>query len=169
MSEVLEEVLANIQWPRETNVSFEFGADPKTVYLDVDLPEIADMPTQEASVAARGLRVNIRERSEARRQREYALHVHGVAFRVVGTTFSALPSVERVVFSGYSQRPERATGKVIDEYLLSTIVERSNWSEIDFNNLGEVDPITAFDRFGTRRQMSKSGLFAPIAPWEPNS
>jgi hypothetical protein len=165
MTTVLEQALAAVTWPRETNVSLEIGDDARTVYLDVDLPELDDLPTQEASVAGRGLRLNIRPRSETRRQKEYAQHVHAVAFRVVGTVFAALPPVERVVFSGYSQRPDRATGQVVDEYLLSASIERAQWSMIDFKNLTQLDVIAAFDRFDLRRKMNRSGAFSPIEPF----
>ena len=90
----LHEVLTAIPWPRETTVSFQVDDRGASALLDVDLPEIEDLPQQEATVAARGLKLNIHERSEARRRREYAVHVHAVRFRSIGETFAALPGVE---------------------------------------------------------------------------
>ncbi|MGX8841400.1 hypothetical protein ACWWKA_29655, partial [Klebsiella quasipneumoniae] len=40
----LEEVFSQTEWPRETLVSFEVRPEESTVWLDVDLPEIEDMP-----------------------------------------------------------------------------------------------------------------------------
>lgn len=165
MAEVLADRLARIEWPRETNISFEIECYGRTAYLDVDLPEIEDMPMQQARVAARGLRISIKQRSETQRRKEYMTHIHAIAFRVVAETFAALPSIERVVFSGYSQRADSATGRVNDEYLISVIVLRSAWSEIDFENLTNIDVVRAFERFDLRRNMTTTGTFTAIEPF----
>ena len=165
MTQLLEERLASIQWPRETSVSFELSEDGRTAFLDVDLPEIEDMPTHQAEVAARGLRIKIKERSDTQRRREYMTHIHAIGFRVLAEAFAALPTLERVVFSGYSQRPDRATGQVRDDYLISAVVTRSVWSDIDLTNLDAVDPVAAFERFDLRRKMTKTGVFSPIEPF----
>lgn len=164
MQQVLEEVFGNLEWPRETNISFEIPADGRTVALDVDLPEIEDMPRQSASVAARGYKINIKEKSDAQVRREYATHIHAVGFRLVGEVFRALPAADTVLLSAYSQRPNRATAQVDDEYLYSVRVPRSSWSQIDFANLGALDLVACFDRFELRRNMTKTGMFTPVDP-----
>lgn len=54
----LEEVFSQTEWPRETLVSFEVRPEESTVWLDVDLPEIEDMPDKVYSVNARGTDIN---------------------------------------------------------------------------------------------------------------
>ncbi|BEP51472.1 MULTISPECIES: hypothetical protein [Variovorax] len=49
----------------------------------------------------------------------YAAHAHGVAFLLIGETFTALPLVQEVVLSGYTQGRSAATGQVADGYVLS--------------------------------------------------
>ena len=44
MQDYLGDVLEALRWPGETNVNFEVEENGKTVYLDVDLPEIEDFP-----------------------------------------------------------------------------------------------------------------------------
>lgn len=39
-------------------------------------------------------------------------HVHGTAVRVIGEAFAALPTVEQIILSGYSLRPNRGTDHV---------------------------------------------------------
>ncbi|WP_228721610.1 hypothetical protein [Klebsiella pneumoniae] len=51
----LEEVFSQTEWPRETLVTFEVRPEESTVWLDVDLPEIEDMPDKVYSVNAREL------------------------------------------------------------------------------------------------------------------
>ncbi len=160
----LHEVLAAIPWPRETMVSFQVDDHGESALLDVDLPEIEDLPQQEATVAARGLKLNIHERSEARRRREYAVHVHAVGFRLIGETFAALPGVRTVTLSAYSQRPDPATAQVRDEYIYSVRLTREGWSRIDFTNLAVLDPVACLESYELRREMSASGEFEPIEP-----
>lgn len=165
MESFLEGAVSQIEWPRETLVSFQIEEDQATVYLDVDLPEIEDLPTEMATVASRGLRISVKEKSATQIRRDYAHHIHAILFRLIGEVFATLPSIELVVASGYSQRPDRATGQIVDEYLVSARVGRGLWEEIDFSNLAAVDLPLAFERFELRRKMTKTGIFRAVEPF----
>jgi hypothetical protein len=147
-------------------VHYDVAANGCTISLDVDLPEIEDLPSEQATVAARGLRVIVKPRSDTQRRIEYMRHVHGVLFRLVGEVFALFPHVARVLISGYSQRLDAATGVTRDDYLLSAIVDRPLWEGIDLTNLAAVDVVAAFERFELRRKMTKTGVFRSIAPFE---
>lgn len=165
-TEVLEKHVRTLDWPRETLISFEVGED-STVWLDVDLPEIEDLPTETAVVAKRGLKINVKTKSAAALRREYMTHVHGILFRLVGEVFHLLPSLNRVVASGYSQRPDPGTGQIRDDYLLSVCIERGSWEGLNFGNIGAIDLPTCLDGFNLRRKMTKTGIFKPIDPFDP--
>lgn len=165
MAAVLEARLEGLEWPRETNVSYDFTPDGTTLGLDIDLPEVEDMPDRQARVAASGKRAYIKTSSATQVRKEYMRLVHGIVFRALGEGFHALPAVERIVGSGYSQRPDPATGRRGDDYLLSAVVDRATWQRIDFAHLADVDVIVAFERFDLRRRMSKTGVFKPIEPY----
>jgi len=167
MESFLEMALQDIEWPRETNVAFDLLDQGRVVFLDVDLPEIEDMPKRTATVPQRGMRLSIKELSPTKVQRMYAAHVHGVAFLLIGETFAALPLVEHVVLSGYSQRRSATTGQIRDEYLLSVRVTREGWSVIDFEHLEAIDVVDALAQFEMRRTMSKTGIFKAIEPIDP--
>ncbi len=166
MSAVLHNAFASIEWPRETTVSYEVAGGGKTVLLDTDLPEVEDMPTQEAVVNARELRLGYKPRTAAQIQLDYAKHIHGIAFRLVGDVFAHLPSVTTVVFSGYSQRADPKTGNVENQYLLSTRVPHDKWEKINFQNLKAIDVIACFEQFELRRDMTGRGVFSPIEPFD---
>ncbi|MCT8959858.1 DUF4236 domain-containing protein [Pseudomonas veronii] len=161
----LEDNLQDIQWPRETAISLELLEDGQLVLLDVDLPEIEDMPSSTASVPSRGLKLSVKAMSTTAVQKLYMAHVHAVAFRIIGETFAALPKATTVVLSGYSQRPGKATGRITDEYLFSVRVNRTTWGDIDFGRLADIDVVEALARFDLRRQMSKTGIFKAIDPF----
>ncbi len=164
MERVLEDRLALLRWPRETRVSFQVRDGGRGVLLDVDLPEAEEMPKETAAPAARGLKLNIRSKSDTQVRREYMQHVHAVVFRIVGEVMHVLPSVEEVVASGYSQRPDPATGHLRDDYLLSARICRAAWEGLNFTNLAGLDVVACFEGFDLRRRMTKTGIFTPIEP-----
>ena len=158
----LEQRLQEIAWPQETNVSFEISGNGTQAALDVDLPEIEAMPRRVAVVPQRGYRLSVKEMSAVQVQKLYMNHVHGIGFRLIGETFAVLPTVGELVVSGYSQRPDKASGRIGDEYLYSVRVTRPEWERIDFGNLTAIDVVDALNRFELRRDMTKAGLFRPI-------
>lgn len=166
MEIVLEQSLMDIVWPRETSLSSEIRDDGRVVMIDVDLPEIEELPRKTASVPARGYKLSIKELPATRHQQLYMRHIHGIGFRIIGETFAVLPKAEGVVLSGYSQRPDKATGEVQDQYLYSVRVRRQEWAGINFANLDNVDPAEALGRFEIRRDMTKTGVLKAIEPFD---
>lgn len=158
-------VLQDIAWPKETLVTFEI---PKQGILaaDVDLPEIEDMPNKSASVPQRGYKLSVKEMGPTWVQKLYMRHVHAIGFRIAGEAFAASPKIEQVILSTYSQRPDKATGQIRDEYLYSVKITRDEWHSINFENLEQLDVVEALTRFELRRDMTKTGVFKPIQPFD---
>jgi hypothetical protein len=166
MDEALEIRLQRIEWPRETEVSFDLRDTGKLVLLDVDLPEIEDMPKHAFSVVKREMKLTTKDLSEKRVRELYMRHVHAVGLRLLGELFATLPACERAILSAYSQRASKRTGHVEDEYLYSVRASRERWLSLNFDDLAQVDPVEAFNAFEARRTMTKSGVFKPIAPFD---
>jgi len=166
MSAALKSAFATISWPRETNVSFEVTPDGHSVLLDVDLPEIQDMPDKMATVDRKALKLNIVARPAGQIQIDYLKHIHAIGFRLIGEVFAHLPAVAMVVFSGYSQRVNPQTGNSENDYLYSARVAREKWQQINFGNLAQVDVVACFEAFELRRKATKAGVISPIEPFE---
>lgn len=113
MQQVLEDNLQDIAWPRETLVSFEVQDAGKSVGLDVDLPEIEDLPRRVTTVPERGYKLSVKELKGKALQDLYARHVHGIGFRIIGEVFATLPTVEEVTLSAFTQRdaPDTASAR----------------------------------------------------------
>jgi len=158
-------VLQDIAWPKETLVTFEI---PKQGILaaDVDLPEIENMPNKTASVPQRGYKLSVKEMGHTQVQKLYMRHVHAIGFRIAGEAFATSPKIEQVILSTYSQRPDKATGQIQDEYLYSVKITRDEWHSINFENLEQLDVVDALARFELRRDMTKTGVFKPIQPFD---
>ncbi|MBP0639720.1 DUF4236 domain-containing protein [Cupriavidus sp. AcVe19-6a] len=161
----LGEVLSDIAWPRETEVAFEVLDEGRTVMLDVDLPEVEDMPSKIAAVPARGMKLSVKDLTSTKVQKLYMEHIHAVVFRLIGEVFAALPLAKEVVISGYSQRHNAGTGRLQDDYLLSVQVRRDDWNQIDFDHLDQIQVTESLSRFDLRRTMSKTGVFKAIEPF----
>ncbi|HBZ3144049.1 TPA: DUF4236 domain-containing protein [Klebsiella pneumoniae] len=159
----LEEVFSQTEWPRETLVTFEVRPEESTVWLDVDLPEIEDMPDKVYSVNARGTDINEKAMTEKAVRESYAKHVHGCLLRLAAIVFQTLP-FEQAVISGFTQRVSKRTGYLEDEYIISWRVRRSEIELINFGNLRGVDPIEALGDRGLIRKMSSTYIFQPIEP-----
>lgn len=164
MEGFLEENLQDITWPRETDVAFDIRDGGASVMLDVDLPEVEDMPTKLAAMPGRGLKLSVKEMTATKVQRLYAEHVHGILFRLIGEVFAALPRVQTVMASGYSQRRDPATAQMRDDYLLSVRVQRPDWEANDFTHLSAIDVVSSLTRYDLRRDMLKSGMLKSITP-----
>lgn len=165
IEQYFEAVLQDITWPRETLVAFDVQGNG-AIAIDVDLPEIEEMPSRIASVPLRGYRLSVKDMSATAVQKLYMSHVHSVGFRVAGEAFAASPAVGEVVLSAYSQRSNKATVQVGDEYLYSVKIRRDAWLRINFDGLAQLDVVEALGQFDLRRNMSKTGVFKTIQPIE---
>ena len=167
MAEALEASLATIEWPRETDIAFDLGDEATTIALDIDLPTEEQLPQSEWRLPSRQWRLIKEDFGPVVRRRMYRDHVHGVAFRVIGEIFAALPTIEKAVVSGFTQDIDPATGAEVEQYLYSVQVTRTQWQAIDFRRLEYLDPVAAMEGFELRRDMSKTGVFSAINPFEP--
>jgi hypothetical protein len=165
-STVLSHRLKTIRWPRETLVDWDVRGG--TLWMDVDLPTEARVPRKRFRVLQRGLRLGITELSDTQVRRIYKRYLHGALFRVAGEAFHALPALERVVVSGFTQEVDAATGAEIDTFLVSVQIPRGDWDTIRFDTLDQVDPVQALARFPHRRTMTATGVFRAIVPFSAN-
>lgn len=158
----LEAVISSIEWPRETHVSYQ--VDGTIAFLDVDLPEIEDMPQAVYGFSKRsGLTES--PKSETQIRKDFARHVHGVAFLLLGEVFRTIPSITEIVLSGYTQKIQPSTGREEDQYLYSLRVHRDQWKDINFSALSDIDPVEAIGGFEIRRNMTKTGIFKTVEPF----
>jgi hypothetical protein len=168
MSEYLEKVLQGLDWARETLVSYDINNSTNTVYIDIDLPEIEDIPQRTASIGATGKKLNIKNKTDKQLRLEYSTHIHAIALRVAAYTFATLPSINLIVISGYSQRLDKATAHTNEEYLYSVKFNKSDFSKLNFEKIELIDPIKAFDNFENIRKMTETGIFKKIEPFNTN-
>ena len=163
MFQVFEDAVQEINWPRETLIAFNFSDCGKQLFIDVDLPEIEDFPAREASVD--GSRLRVKKVSATRQRSLYAHHIGSIGLLLCGIGFNRLPSVRVVVISGFSQRMDSRTGHTNEEYLYSCKMTRRAFSQINFSQLGDLEPIQTLALGELRCNLSKTNLFKPVEPF----
>ncbi len=100
MSVVITNALASIEWPRETSVSFDIVDNGGTVLLDVDLPEIEDMPTQQAQISKKNFQLTTKDISQSQKQLDYLTHIHAIGFRFNWRCFCLFTNFVKSCFFG---------------------------------------------------------------------
>ena len=89
---VLAASFDQLEWPRETLVTLDIPLEDRTVWIDVDLPEIEDLPNQIAMLSSSGKKLNVKAKPQKALRLEYARHVHGIVFRLAATAFLRFPT-----------------------------------------------------------------------------
>jgi hypothetical protein len=148
-------------WPRETIISFEVIPEASLVRLDVDLPEIEDLPQATFALNRQGTQIIEKEMTQKAVRAAYARHVHGILLRLIGTTLYALP-FERVSICGFTQRVSKATGYLVDDYIIECLADQARLLKINFSNLDLVKPIKAINVFNPNRNMTTTFIFQSI-------
>lgn len=163
MEQVLSYVLSNLKWAKDTQVSFEFK-NQVTLALDVDLPNLDDMPKKAAELPSRGYKLLIKDRTETQLRKDFSRLIHAILFRITGEIFSALSALKKIVLSGYVQRKNPATGIPEDVYIISVEIDKEKWMDIDFQQLDTVSPVSALERFNLKKSIDRTSHFGPIDP-----
>lgn len=159
--QLLSDAFSSTVWPRETNVSFQVDIQQSLIELDVDLPEVEDIPTIEYRLNKRGTEILEKNKADKKIRMEYARFVHGILFKLVAISFNSLP-FNNMKVSGFTQRIDRATGRIKDDYIISSRVSRTEFEKINFNGLDMIDPVMSFDNFTLVRKMTATGIFKAV-------
>ncbi|RXI99556.1 DUF4236 domain-containing protein [Anaerobacillus alkaliphilus] len=162
MGQWLEYFLSELDFPLETNVSYDILA-AETVYLDVDLPQLEEIPLTTAEILRSG-KLKIHKKSQRELRENYAMMVGGTALYLCSYVFSLLPTCKTIIISGYTQVTNKATGHLDDQYIYSLKVDKGVFYSLNFL---EVHPITAFDNFEPIMNATKTYIFREITPYEP--
>lgn len=161
VSEGVESWISSCELPVDINVDYEWHQNESVMYLDVDLPEIEDIPEKEVVRLANG---NLKERKkpQATLKQEYVNLVLGLAIFISANVFNVSPAIHGIVISGYTQRRNKA-GDVNDEYVYSIKFTR----EIFENSvLSNVSPQNFCMRFENRSNITNSMLMKKIEPYK---
>ncbi len=161
VSDAVEGWIESCELPVEINVDYEWRRDQGTMYLDVDLPEIEDIPENEIVQLPSG---NLKEKKKTQStlKQEYVNLVFGLAIFISANIFNASPAIRNIIISGYTQRRNKA-GEINDEYVYSIKFTRDIFEQ---SMLQGVNPLKFCMRFENRCNMTNTMLLKKISPFD---
>lgn len=156
----IEEVLQDIELPLDFSIQYEYSKDSGTVKLDLDLPEIEDLPVKKAVLHPSG-RLTVKQKLQKERNRDYVNCVLGLAFFIAGSIFNVSTHICEIQISGYTQRINTKTGNREDQYVFSVSFDRDTFSGLNCVN---IEPLEAFSLFDCHLHITKSYIMKTVEP-----
>lgn len=157
----LEDWLAESEAPIEFAIQTEVDADKGLLMIDLDLPEIEDMPQNALSQLADGT-VKIKKKTKKQQYEDYRTCVFGLGEYVASHAFAVVPQAKKIVVSAYTQRRDEKTGDLLDVFIYSVVFERGDFTK----NYQEKDPYDFCGGLKSRFYVLASGVMKEIAPFE---
>ncbi|AFG36942.1 DUF4236 domain-containing protein [Spirochaeta africana] len=137
IEEDLESLLESLPLPGDCAVDFTYIQTQGCIGLDIDLPDMSQLPAKTARILASG-KLSIKDLPTAKRRRIYRDMTTGLSLYLAAHAFCLSPAVREVLVSAYTQRVDPATGTPADCYLLSVRIDRERLQSI---RLAQADPV----------------------------
>lgn len=129
--------------PMEYFLDISYDDATGKVTVDLDLPEIEDMPQNKIVVNPSGKR-SIRSKSQTNLREDYANCVCGLSMYVAGIIFNTCLKIQEVEVSGFTQRCGENSALATDQYVLLIRYTREQFKEIAFEKLTSLEIINFF-------------------------
>ena len=157
----LDSWLEELELPMRFDAEYEYDANDGSVMLDVDFPEIEDVPEDKVVELASGA-IRAKDKTQKEIREEYRTCVLGLAVYLASHVFAVSEGISDVLVSGYTQRRDKKTGERMDCYICSIAFERS---EFENDDCSREDPADFCDRFSSRINVLASGEMKQIVPY----
>lgn len=157
----LDEWLEALELPMRFDAEYEYDESDGSVMLDVDLPEIEDVPEDKVVELASGA-VRAKDKTQKEIKADYRCCVLGLAVYMASCVFAASAGISDVLISGYTQRRDKRTGELEDCYIFSIAFERAEFENDDCAN---EEPEVFCSRFCSRINVLASGEMKRIEPY----
>lgn len=145
------------------DISVDYDLELPVLWVDLDLPEIEDMPSTEFTVLASG-KIKEKARKKSSVQEDYAKCVAGVTIFVAAVLFNASPCIEEIVVSGYTQRRDKE-GNLVDDYVVSVRYARGKFESSAFPPSDAERFLLGFEN---RCNPTKTKILKAIKPYTPD-
>ena len=155
-----EQWISSLELPFALSAQFEYDELGRRLMVDLDLPEVEDLPTQYAT-QLKGGDLRMRDKTQKSLRAEYAQLVFGLAVLVSANLLNLSPAIEQVVVSGYTQRRDSA-GELVDDYVFSVKVPREALLGADYQAM---DPERFCLDLESRCNLSATKVFRAIEPY----
>ena len=158
----IEEWIGESEAPIAFEMQAEVLAERGAIMIDLDLPEIEDMPQNTLAELADGT-VKIKQKTQKQQREDYKTCVFGLGEYVASHVFAVVPQAQKIVVSAYTQRRDEKTGESEDTFIYSVIFERGSFVK-DYQAR---DPYDFCSDLTSRFYILASGMMKKITPFEP--
>lgn len=152
--------LSALELPCEFAVDYDLDVMSGTARLNLDLPEIEDIPSKKASILANG-KVSVKDKTKKELAEDYATCVTGLAFFFSGMLFNISSRINYIEVAGYTQRLDGKTGEITDQYIYAVRFDRKTFSGLKF---GSIVPYESFELFPHVMDLTKQMVFKTVVP-----
>lgn len=156
----LDSFLQSMTLPVNFEVSYEYDESKGILKVDLDLPEIEDLPTSKATTLASG-KVKVKDKTQKEIKEEYLICICGLAFFFSTHFFNLSTHISKILISGFTQRINKKTGQMNDDYVYSIIFDRDKLQRIEID---KITPYLSFGEFEHKISYSKSYELSIIEP-----
>jgi hypothetical protein len=155
----LVETLSDLDFPFETECAAAV-IDAGTGYVLLDLPEIEDVIPEMRLRALKDGRVKEVKRSKAERFADYARLAAGLALLLARTAFSAGPTLQTVHLAAYTQRRQRSSAALRDDFVYEVQFSRQHIASLVSK---EIDPLAVVVGASSRIDVGANGQLKKIS------
>jgi len=157
----IEDWLSESEAPIGFEVQTEVLEDKGVVMIDLDLPEIEDMPQSKLAELADGT-VKIKTKTKKEQYEDYRTCVFGLGEYVASHVLAIVPQAKKIVVSAYTQRRDEKTGENLDVFIYSVVFAREDFKK----NYQELNPYDFCSDLPSRFYVLASGVMKSIVPFE---
>jgi hypothetical protein len=157
----IEYLLKSITLPMEFSIDYEYNVPKGYLLVDLDLPEIEDIPQKKMSLLSGG-KISIKDKTKKELNNDYVTCVCGLAFFFAGNLFNISTAINKILISAYTQRLNSKTGNEENEYVYSVIFDRNIFASL---NVANIDPVNGLDNFEHIINVTSSGDMKRIDPY----
>lgn len=129
LDKIINDWLSHIELPFSCNLEFNLQGD--SIFVDLDLPEIEEMPNIKCQKMASGM-VKVKDKPQKERKKDYSDCVYGLALLMASHFFGFAVSTKEIVISGYTQR-RNTIGDIQEDYIYSIRFTRDKFMNLDLN------------------------------------
>ena len=158
---LIDSWISDCTLPFNVNIDYCYVPEERKLLLDVDLPEIEDIPNTKMVKLSSG-NLSQKKKTQAELKNDYSALVFSFVVFLAANLFGLSPAIEAMTMSCYTQR-RKSTGDVEDDYILSI---RFNRGPFEKNGFRKKDPMEFCMGFENRCNMTSTNLFKKIKPFE---
>lgn len=137
----IDSFLKSLTLPVEFSINYDYIQEKGYLMVDLDLPEIENLPKDKANLLASG-KLSIKSKTQKESKEDYIRCVIGIAFFFAGSFFNISTNINKILVSGYTQRLNNKSGTVENQYVYSVIFDRSQFASLKVPNIEPLAAVT---------------------------